>query len=479
MNSASGVRVRFAPSPTGHLHIGGLRTAIFNLLFARHNNGSFLLRLEDTDLERSKPEYTDSILQALEWANIQPDEPLVIQSERLLEHQKVIARLLQEKKVYKCFCTPQEIAARSGVSPDADPEFSRYDGFCSHRLPENNDKPFVIRFLVPRNKPTIEFNDIIRGTVTFDVDQFDDFIIARSDGRPMYNFVVVVDDAFMRITHVIRGEDHISNTPKQIFLYQACGYTIPHFAHLPLILGASGQRLSKRDAATSVLDYKQSGYLPDALLNYLVRLGWSHKDQELFTREEMIRYFTLEAVGKKGAIFDMAKLGWVNSMYMKEKSGQQLLQEIKKLRPTFAAELSHWSEQQIITLLDLYKERNQTLIQLADELKMLYEASNPYSESDVAQWLTSQTQQNMLHVVDGLQSLEDFSVNAVQQHIKQISKTLNVPVAQLAQPIRIALVHKNAGPGVFELMAVLGKDVTVSRIKKFAAYVASNKPLRS
>lgn len=480
--TTTSVRVRFAPSPTGHLHIGGLRTAIFNLLFARHNKGTFLLRLEDTDLERSKQEYTDSILQALEWANIQPDEPLVVQSERLPEHQEVIKKLLEQKKVYKCYCTPQDIAARSGTSADVDPEFSRYDGFCASRLSEASDKnkTYVIRFLVPRDQQTVQFEDLIRGTVTFDCDQFDDFIIARSDGRPMYNFVVVVDDAFMRVTHVIRGEDHISNTPKQIFLYQACGFTVPQFAHLPLILGQSGQRLSKRDAATSVLDYKNSGYLSDALLNYLVRLGWAHGDQELFTRDEMIRYFTLEAVGKKGAIFDMAKLGWVNSMYMKEKTGAELLQEIKAIRPRFQAGLSRWSEQQIITLLTLYKERTQTLMQLADELKMIYEASNPYADDDIGPWLTAATHTNLLHVVDVLEDVqEDFSAKFIQNEIKQLSKTLNVPMAHLAQPIRIALVHKNAGPGVFELMEVLGKQEVVARVKKCAEYIDSNKLLQS
>ena len=249
------VRVRFAPSPTGHLHIGGLRTALFNWLFAHHNKGVFLLRIEDTDLERSTPEYTQSILESLAWAQIHSDEEIVIQSARLSAHQEVIEKLVSEKKAYRCYCTPAEIALRQNRPADVDPEFAKYDGFCRHQLPQEG-KPFVVRFALPENQKTITFQDVIRGDVTFDMDQFDDFIIARSDGRPMYNFVVVVDDAFMRITHVIRGEDHISNTPKQILLYQACGYSLPAFAHLPLILGPSGQRLSKRDAATSVLDYK-------------------------------------------------------------------------------------------------------------------------------------------------------------------------------------------------------------------------------
>ena len=274
-NSSQLVRVRFAPSPTGHLHIGGLRAALFNWLFARHNGGKFLLRIEDTDLVRSTQEYTDSILSSFKWAGITPDEPIVIQSQRIAEHKKVIERLLEQGAMYRCFCSQDELETRLTKIQGSEGLVTKYDGKCRN-ADQNLQKPFVVRFKLPANQSEIVFEDLIRGRVAFDINQFDDFIVARSDGSPMYNFVVVVDDAFMNITHVIRGEDHISNTPKQIMLYQACGYPLPQFAHLPMILGPSGERLSKRDGATSVLEYKQQGYLPDALLNYLARLGWSH-----------------------------------------------------------------------------------------------------------------------------------------------------------------------------------------------------------
>ena len=292
------VRVRFAPSPTGHLHIGGLRAAIFNWLFARHHKGTFLLRIEDTDRERSKQEYTDAILDAFAWMGITSDEPLIIQSERINAHIVVIKKLLEEGKAYRCYCSQEEVLQRH-VDAGGDAHFVKYDGKCRFQTSQDRVGEHVVRFAIPSSVQHISFDDMIRGPITVASDELDDFIIARSDYSPMYNFVVVVDDAFMKITHVIRGEDHISNTPKQILLYQACGYEIPQFAHAPNILGPSGKKLSKREAAASVLEYRTMGYLPQALCNYLVRLGWSHGDQEVFSEQELIACFSLDAVGKK------------------------------------------------------------------------------------------------------------------------------------------------------------------------------------
>lgn len=474
MTTQSPVRVRFAPSPTGHLHIGGLRTALFNLLFAKHNKGTFLLRLEDTDLERSKDEYTQAILQALEWTNIASDEPMVIQSERLERHLEVIEQLLAKKRAYRCYCTPEELSVRLAAQ-QIDPEFVKYDGHCRSVLPQEG-KSFVIRFALP-DEQTITFNDLIRGEITFDKDQFDDFIIARSDGRPVYNFVVVVDDADMGITHVIRGEDHISNTPKQIMLHKACGFTPPQFAHLPLILGQSGQPLSKRDAATSALEYKQLGYLPDALVNYLARLGWSHGDQELFTREELINYFSLDHVGKKGAIFDMAKLGWVNSMYMKEMSDEAALAAIKDIRPRFEAELSRFNKAQLLALINLYKQRTKTLVELADEIKMVYDGSNPFLDDELAQWVNKDTVAHMKQIYKTLDELESFGLPQVTDAVKAIAKEHELKIVAVAQPLRIALIHKTAGPGVFELATILGKELTLSRIESFITYIQEHMPI--
>ena len=323
MVSKNSIRVRFAPSPTGHLHIGGLRTAFFNWLFARHNNGVFLLRIEDTDVERSTKEYLDSILATFDWVNLPSDEPIVIQSQRIAEHTALIAQLLKEGKAYRCYCSQEQVAERYKGQGSGD-EFIKYDGRCRNAA-EQPGVPAAIRFALPAGRTTVAFDDLIRGRVEVGIDQLDDFIIARSDGTPMYNFVVVVDDAHMRISHIIRGEEHISNTPKQLLLYEALGFPVPFFAHTPMILGPDGNKLSKRDAATSVLEYRQEGYLPDALLNYLVRLSWAHGDQEIFTREELISYFTLDHVGKKGAIFDPQKLSWVNSVYMRAKDSARVI----------------------------------------------------------------------------------------------------------------------------------------------------------
>src|ERR1700733_99493 len=300
MSVPGSVRVRFAPSPTGHLHIGGMRSAIFNWLFARHNNGSFLLRIEDTDRERSKQEYTDSILASFAWMRIDWDEPVVIQSERAKRHQEVAQKLYAQGKAYYCICTPEQVQDRLAAQSGFDINFMKYDGLCRNASHTKG----ALRFKIPDDITEVTFHDLIRDTITIGIDQLDDFILVRSDGTPMYNFVVVVDDADMKISHVIRGEEHIANTPKQILLYQACGFPLPYFAHLPMILGPDGNKLSKRDAATGVFEYKQLGYIPDPLFNYLVRLGWSHGDQEIFTREEVIQFFDLAHVGKKGAIFD-------------------------------------------------------------------------------------------------------------------------------------------------------------------------------
>ncbi len=460
-HSKDSVRVRFAPSPTGYLHIGNLRTALFNYLFARHHNGTFLIRIEDTDQERSKQVYTDAILSSLQWVDIKTDEPIMVQSERVGEHQRVIEQLLAEGKAYKCYCTQDDLKARTG-----DKLFFKYDGACRMRK-DQPDTSYVIRFALP-DFQEISFDDLIRGQVTIPRDQLDDFIIARSDGSPMYNFVVVVDDAAMRITHVIRGEDHISNTPKQIFLYQACGYAVPQFAHIPLILGPSGERLSKRDGATSVPAYKELGYLPDAFVNYLVRLGWAHGDQELFSRQELIDLFSLDAVGKKGAIFDIQKLNWLNGVYLRNSSSQLLLSYIlDEIDASFAKRCADWDTQQLLQALDLYKERVATLGQLIDEVALLYQGPSAYNEADAQKWTTEHTKEHLTYVLQALQHLDKFSGDALSQCIKGLVTEIGIKFAQLAQPIRIALIGKSMGPGIFDMLTLIGKKESMNRISAF------------
>lgn len=463
------VRVRFAPSPTGYLHIGSFRTALFNWLFARHHKGIFLVRIEDTDIERSKPEYTKAIEDALQWINIQADEPVVIQSERYSEHNKLIERLLAEGKVYKDFYTEEEFIER--YTHEFGPtEFPKAHLICRDQ-PQDQDKPYVVRFKLPLDRQEVIFNDIIRGEVRFNIDQLDDFVISRSDARPMYNFVVVADDIYQEVTHVIRGEDHIPNTPKQVLIYEALGAKPPVFAHLPLILGKSGNRLSKRDAATSVMEYQQAGYLPDALLNYLVRLGWAHGDQEIFSRAELIEYFSLEDVGKKGSVFDQDKLNWLNGLYMRKSEDQELYMVMQEIKPQINASVP--DKNHLLSWIALYKERTHTIADLAEAIILVHQAPQQYDAEACRSWITSETLDDLKIVLELLESMSLFTVDSIKSSIETYAKKSAKKLGSIAQPIRIALVGNCSSPSVFELIALLGKDESIARLKHFTLYLAS------
>lgn len=460
------VRVRFAPSPTGNLHVGGLRTALFNWLYAKHHKGVFLIRVEDTDLERSKTAYMESQLASLAWTGIESDEPILIQSERSHVYQEVLATLFATNKVYRCYCTQEDLANRA-YAAGIQTEYYRYDGHCRKHNQTNTviDKPFVVRVAVPDDTKNITFCDLIRGEVTFEKEQLDDFIIIRSDGSPTYNFTVVVDDAYSNISHVIRGEDHISNTPKQILLYQACGYALPEFAHIPMILGPEGNRLSKRDGAVDVLSYRKEGYLPDALINYMVRLGWSHGDQEIFTREEMITHFSFEHVGKKAAIFDYAKLEWVNSVYMQAAQAHDLLSTlISSVDADFRSKVKQWSDETLIKAIDLYKEREKTVRALTKTLLHIYNGPHEYQSEAVATWLTPCARTLLTELYTLFENI-DFNHEQVKTTITNMCKQHNVKLVTIAQPLRIALTGGITSPGIFELLTLIGKETTLKRLK--------------
>lgn len=467
------IRVRFAPSPTGHLHIGGLRTVIFNWLLARRHNGKFLLRIEDTDLERSKPEYIDSILASLKWMGVSPDENIVIQSERVPEHRRIAKELVAQGKAYYCFCTQEQVIERHKQKFGADDIFIKYDGACRNRKVSDADllQPHAIRFALPTDLATISWKDLVRDEISSEVDQLDDFIIVRSDGMSMYNFAVVLDDHYMSITHIIRGEEHVSNTPKQILLYKALGYTQPQFGHVSMILGPSGHKLSKRDGATSVLEYKQMGYMPDAVFNYLVRLGWAHGDQEIFSRTELIDIFSIEAVSKKPAIFDQTKLDWLNGVYMRQDTATDLWNRMVEdvVHPIYK-EIT-WDDVRILKAIDLYKERVKTLKELAGELLILYGPQVIYVEEDMKQWITPNTAQVLEALVETLESVTDFKADNLSGAIKELAKKLNLKLVNLAQPIRLALVGKSASPGVFELLELLTKEESIKRLKDLIRYL--------
>ncbi|HJM68455.1 MAG TPA: glutamate--tRNA ligase [Candidatus Babeliales bacterium] len=461
MPNLSNVRVRFAPSPTGNLHIGGLRAAIFNWLFARHNDGTFIIRIEDTDKERSTQEFQTSIIDSLAWMQFSSDEQLYIQSEFEDKHKEFLQQLLDADKAYRCYCSELELQDRLG-------ENCKYDQCCRDRDCADASGPYVIRFKVPNHLKKVTFTDLIRGEITIDRDQIDDFIIARSDGSPVYNFVVVIDDAEMRINFVIRGEEHLGNTVKQILLYDALGFTQPEWAHLPLILNPEGGKLSKRDGAVSVIEYKDDGYLPDAVLNYLVRLGWSHGDQEIFTREELIKLFTLDGVGKSGAIFDIEKLNWLNGVYIRESKSEDLLDYIETtMKIPLQQELNGWSRDTLIQVITVYKDRARTLSELIDELRLLHDGSKIVDAELSDKWVTAETALHIERLVDLLESLSQWDLDLIKEVVTSYCKQAQLKLPAIAQPVRLAFIGTTKSPSVFQLLFLLGKDESLKRLRSF------------
>lgn len=467
------IRLRFAPSPTGYLHIGSLRTALFNWLFARHAGGTYVVRVEDTDQERSEQKYIDAIQTTLSWARLTSDEPLIYQSQRNSIYAEQVKLLIELGRAYRCYCTQDEVKARH-VARGGSVEYMTYDGFCRDKEPDTSaTRPYTIRFRCD-DQETISFHDLIRGDVSFDMAQFDDFILVRSDGTPTYNFVVVVDDHLMEISHVIRGEDHIVNTPKQYMLYQAFGWRVPLFAHLPLILGPSGNRLSKRDAATAVDDYMTAGYLPDALINYLVRLGWAHGDRELFSRSELIELFSLDDVGKSGARFDQAKLDWINQSYIKNMPAADLAQYIDQwLQPGFYEQFLSWSPTMVHDVMDVFKSRITTVTELIDMVRLVYEGPETYDANSIAQWVTPARIADIEQLSSMCSLMSHVSPESIKSAIKSFAQERNIKLVEVAQPIRIAILGSDEGPGVFDLMTVIGPKCVSERLARLHDYMVS------
>jgi len=460
------VRTRFAPSPSGYLHIGGARTAFFNFLFARHHGGKFILRIEDTDRERSTPEAINAILDAMNWLGLDWDEGPFYQTKRYPLYEEKVQKLLSEGKAYPCVCTPEKLEAKRQLA-QKEKRKSMYDGTC--RPPEGvipplpQDKPYTIRFRSPRDGSTI-VNDAVKGDVVFDNRELDDLIIARSDGTPTYNFCVVVDDIDMGITHIIRGDDHLANTPRQILLYQALGDTPPQFAHVPLILGLDKARLSKRHGATSVTVYRDMGYLPEAILNYLVRLGWSHGDQELFSREELIEKFSLESVGKSAGVFNPEKFLWVNFHYLKTRPLSQLAKEIV---PYIVAkgyrvpQDKSWLERMIKTL----QERSRTLVELVDSAHFYLTDDIAIDEKAAKKFLTLEVSRPLSKLIERLSALDEFSEANIESAFSGVLEEFGLSMGKLAQPVRVALTGSTVSPGIHEVIAVLGKERTIRRLQ--------------
>ena len=459
------VKTRFAPSPTGYLHLGGARTAIFNWLFARHHGGKFVLRIEDTDRERSTQESVDEILEAMRWLGMDWDEGPFFQTQRMDIYKEAVQRLLDEGKAYYCYCTPEELEAmREEARAKGEPP--RYNGRCRELTsPPPNAPPPVIRFKTPRDGETV-VRDLVKGEVVFPNGQLDDFIIVRSDGTPTYNFVVVVDDAEMGITHVIRGDDHLNNTPKQILLYQALGYQVPEFAHVSMILGHDHTRLSKRHGATSVLAYREEGYLPEALFNFLVRLGWSHGDQEVFTKKELIDYFDLDSVSSAAAVYNPEKLLWLNAQHMKMADDSRLARDlipfleregILKKQPDLG-----WLERVVASL----KERAKTLKEMAQMARFYFEDPQEYDEKGKRKFLKPKVAPLFQDLVEELSGLPDFSEESVEGAFNRVLEKHGLKLGKLAQPVRVALTGGTVSPGIFEVVSIVGREATLRRLKR-------------
>lgn len=465
------VRVRFAPSPTGYLHIGGARTALFNWLFARHNKGKFILRLEDTDRSRSTEEYIEAIIEGMRWLKLDWDEGPYRQTDRFEIYRNYVERLIAEGKAYRCYCTPEELEERrkKALSEGRTP---KYDGRCRNITKTIPNRHYAIRFRMPEEGQVI-IKDLIKGEVVFENSQLDDLIIMRSDGTPTYNFVVVVDDVEMGITHVIRGDDHLNNTPKQVHIYRAIGFETPIFAHLPMILGSDRTRLSKRHGATSVLAYRDMGYLPDALVNYLVRLGWSYGDQEIFTREELIEYFSFENVGKSSAIFNPEKLLWLNSQYMMRCEDPELSRLvipflIKEGMIKDSSEIDiEWLSKAVRTL----KERAKTLVELSKMLRYYISEEIEYEEKARDKFLTPEVLPRLLEIRESFESITPFSAEALERVLKEYISRHNLKLGQIAQPIRVALTGGTESPGIFEVLEVMGKAKVLKRLDRAIEYI--------
>ena len=456
------IRTRFAPSPTGQLHIGGARTALFNWLFAKHHKGSFVLRIEDTDRERSRDEYTQGILDGLAWLGVAHDEGPFFQSSRMELYKEHALRLLQEGHAYKCYCTPEELEEKRKLALKTGQKHA-YDRTCRDKAGEESDRPYVIRFKTPLSG-TVTFHDLVRGEITFRCDELDDLVILRSDQTPTYNFTVVVDDALMDITHVIRGDDHINNTPRQIVMYEALKFAVPRFGHVPLIHGKDRARLSKRHGATSLLEYREDGFLPEALMNYLARLGWAHGDDEIFSGEELIEKFDLPNVGKSPAVFDMDKLLWLNDHYMKTLPVEVIA---ARLIPFIAAQ-GHAAPQlpKLIQIIRNLLGRAKTLKEMAQMAGFFFGEEIEYEPSSRAKFLTQAARpilERFLKDFRNLPSLDEINQRSL---IEGIAKDHGKKLVDIIQPIRVALSGKAVSPGIFEVIDILGKDVVEKRIER-------------
>ncbi len=460
------VRTRFAPSPTGYLHVGGARTALFSWLYARKHGGKFVLRIEDTDLERSTAESVNAILEGMTWLGLEYDEGPFYQTKRFDRYNEVIEELLEKGLAYRCNCSRERLdeLRESAMQRKEKP---RYDGHC-RAYDVSPDEPHVIRFRNP-DAGVVTVDDLIRGRVSFNNEELDDLIIRRTDGSPTYNLTVVVDDMDMQITHVIRGDDHLNNTPKQINILRAIGAELPQYGHVPMILGDDGARLSKRHGAVSVMQYRDDGFLPEALLNYLVRLGWSHGDQEIFSIDEMIELFDIDAVNKAASCFNTEKLLWLNQHYIKSDDPKRIAHLLSPhmgelgIDPAEGVDLAEVAE--------AHQERARTLVEMAEMVAFCYKDYDAFDEAAAKKHLRGVAREPLERMRTVLESLGVWSEETLHDAVQQVAEQLELKMGKVAQPLRVAVVGRAASPGIDVTLRLVGKSATLRRIDRALEYI--------
>jgi glutamyl-tRNA synthetase len=467
------VRTRFAPSPTGLLHIGGVRTALFCWLYARRHGGVFILRVEDTDRERSTPEAVQVILDGMRWLGLDADEGPFYQTKRYARYREVIRQWLQERKAYHCWCSKEELEEMRNAQL-ARKEKPRYDGRCrAGRAPVPGVTP-VVRFRNPQEGAVV-VADAVHGDVTFQNAELDDLIIERSDGNPTYNFCVVVDDHDMKVTHVIRGDDHLNNTPRQMNMLRAMGVEPPVYAHLPMILGPDGTKLSKRHGAVSVLAYREEGYLPVALLNYLARLGWSHGDQEIFTLEEMTALFDIGDVNKSASAINPEKLAWINQQHLMRLPPAAIVPELRWQLERLDIRAADDSMLEAVVLAQ--RERSKTLKEMAESSRFFFAAPASYDPKAAGKHLTAETAPVIARAMSAFATLTDWTAPAIHDAVAALAQSSNLGLGKVAQPIRVAVSGGGVSPPIDQTLAILGREATLARLARAEAFIQESAEL--
>jgi len=468
-SNSNEVRVRFAPSPTGHLHVGGARTALFNFLYTRSHNGKFLLRIEDTDKERSDDAMVAEIKESLTWLGLKWDEEIIHQSDRSEMYNETISKLLSIQMAYRCFCDPEELDEKRKIAQQSKKQY-KYDGTCKEIAKDEaekkvkNGEQFALRFATPKEGETI-VHDLIYGDVVFKNSEIDDFIIARRDGSPTYQLAVVTDDWKMNITHVIRGEDHLSNTPKQLLLFDGLGAKEPIYAHLPLILGSDNQRLSKRHGATAVKEFRNQGIFPEALLNHLSLLGWSPKDDtEFMDLNDILNRFKLDNVSRKSAVFDHKKLLWINGQHLSSMSSKELFPSVEKKWNLLDTEFA--GSDYLKKVIDIVKARAKTFEELITFGNYFFNDPVEFDENASKKyWSEKSVNENISILLDNLSNLDDYTEEKIEEVLRSTADSIGVKAAALIHPTRLALTGFGVSPGIFEVMNLLGKEVVTRRLR--------------